>query len=350
MNSSHPSSVLITGGREIGGIRSFAEGLRAGFNELGIPVEIVSPERILRDWRRLRDTRILKILSTSAVFAAPFARRAICMAHGVPQAGAKGWPRMLEIVASYKLANICSGTQLVSVSHYTAATLRAVFDVTSNAVIHNPAKDIYLEPYDGPQRERCYLTYVGRLTAAKNLDRILPAMRDLADETPGLKICIIGEGEQRARLEAIAAGDARVEFKGAPGDLSVREWLRRTRVFVSGNVAEGFGITYLEALTQGCIVAMPASGGGLEISPENVGFSVQVLPLSLGRSEVLAALRRALKETARSVQTASFAAKAVAERYLQVDSGFRFDGRLERGRSMTHSSARFSAAPSSSRQ
>ena len=96
MKPEFPSKVLITGGHEIGGVRSFAEGLRAGFTELGIPVEIVSPSRILLLWRELRDPRILKILSTSAVFAAPFARRAICMAHGVPQAISQGLLRMLS--------------------------------------------------------------------------------------------------------------------------------------------------------------------------------------------------------------------------------------------------------------
>jgi len=194
--------------------------------------------------------------------------------------------------------------------------------------VHNPVKPLYLESNDGPSCERCYVTYVGRLTVAKNLHRILPAVRDLLDENPGLRMCIIGVGEQRAELEAMIGGDPRFEFKGAPDDLSVRDNLRRTRIFVSGNVAEGFGITYLEALTQGCIVAMPASGGGLEISPENIGRSVQLFPLSLGRGEILATLRGALNEPRRPVQTASLNARAVADAYLKADSRFSSEGRV----------------------
>src|SRR5260370_7189878 len=112
--------ILITGGREIGGITSFAEGLAQGFTALGIPTEIVPPSRILSHWRELRDARVLKVLSTTAVYAAPFARRAICMAHGIPRANRRGGLRMLGILATWKLANVCSGTQLVSVSMYTA--------------------------------------------------------------------------------------------------------------------------------------------------------------------------------------------------------------------------------------
>src|SRR5260370_18268639 len=135
-----PEKILITGGREIGGIASFAEGLAEGVTAVGIPTEIVPPSRILSHWRELRDARVLKVLSTTAVYAAPFARRAICMAHGIPRANRRGGLRMLGILATWKLANVCSGTQLVSVSLYTAVHLEALFNLRSGAVIPNPSK------------------------------------------------------------------------------------------------------------------------------------------------------------------------------------------------------------------
>jgi glycosyltransferase involved in cell wall biosynthesis len=327
-----PGRVLITGGRELGGVSSFAEGLRAGFSELGIPAEIVLPSRMLSRWRELRDPRVLKILSTTAVFAAPFARRSICMAHGVPRADAQGFLKTMGILNSYKLANLAPGAQLVAVSHYAAVTLRALFNIRIDAVVHNPVKPLYLEPNLEPDRERCYITYAGRLVAAKNLHRMIPAIRDLLDETPGLRACVIGEGPMRPLLEAMVEGDDRFEFKGAPADGQVRAWLRRTRVFLSGNEVEGFGITYLEAMTQGCVVVMPASGGGLEIALDKVGSSVQLLPLSWERSEVLAALRRALGAAWTPVNTESYTAKAAACRYLRADARFSSLGRMRRGR------------------
>jgi len=326
MGDDYPSRVLITGGRELGGVSSFAEGLRAGFCELGIPVEIVSPSRVISHWRELRDPRVLKILSTTAVFAAPFARRAICVAHGLPRADAQGWLKTIGILSSYKLANWAHGAQLVAVSQFTAVTLRALFNIATVAVVHNPVKPIYLEPSPEPDRERCYITYAGRLVGAKNLHRMIPAIRDLLDENPGLRACVIGEGSMRASLAAMVDGDERFEFKGAPGDDQVRAWLRSTRVFVSGNEVEGFGITYLEAMTQGCVVAMPASGGGLEIAPDKVGKSVQLLPLSWERSEVLATLRRALSATWTPVDTEPYTAKAAACCFLRADAQFSSEG------------------------
>lgn len=332
MTTANPKRVLITGGREIGGVGSFADSLRQGFNELGIPVEVLPPGHIFRRWRDLRDPEILKILSTSAVFAAPFSRRAICLAHGVPRADYQGWWKLLAIVGSFKLASICVGTQLVSVSHFTAATLRAVFDVQSDAVIHNPVKPIYLERSAEPPQERSYITYVGRLIAAKNLHRMFPAILDLLNESPGLRACIIGEGELRSELEGMIDNDPRFEFKGTPDDCTVRELLRQTRVFVSGNEVEGFGITYLEALTQGCIIAMPAGGGGLEIASDKVGGAVQLLPLSWDRAEVLATLRRALLQRWSPICTATFTVSSVVDSYLRVDRRFLPDGHRSNAR------------------
>jgi glycosyltransferase involved in cell wall biosynthesis len=326
MTYEYPSKVLISGGHEVGGVGSFADALRIGFTELGIPVETVSPSQAILRYRELRDPRVLKILSTSAVFAAPFARRSICMAHGVPRVGAQGWLRFSSIIASYKLANLFPGTQLVSVSHYTASTLRALFNVDTDSVVYNAAKPLFLERDDEGEAGRNYITYVGRLIEAKNLHRILPAVRDLMDETPGLRMCIIGTGPQRPKLEEIVGGDDRFEFKGCPDDNTVRAWLRRTRVFVSGNEVEGFGISYLEAMSQGCIVAMPGSGGGIEIALENVGHSVQLLPLSWNRQEVLTVLKRALKALPKETSISPFTASVAVRGFLAVDRQFALDG------------------------
>jgi glycosyltransferase involved in cell wall biosynthesis len=324
-----PSKVLITGGHEVGGLESFARALQAGFEARGIHGEVIPPRCIFKRPRELRNPRVLKILSTTAVFAAPFARRSICIAHGIPRSDflGQGWKTVAGMIASFKLANLCPGVQLVSVSDYTATTLRAIFNVKSDAVIRNPLKSIYLKSPDDAPSDRHYITYVGRLVRAKNLHRLFPAIQDLLDETPGLRVCIIGEGEQRAELESMVVDDPRFEFRGSPSDLEVREYLRHTRIFVSGNEVEGFGITYLEAMSQGCIVAMPASGGGIEIAPDKVGTSVRLLPLSWDREHVLAVLRQALRSQWTPIDISPYTIDRVVASYLRVDSAFSRNGR-----------------------
>ena len=314
---------MITGGREVGGLAAFAMGLSEGFSTLGIPSEVIPPNEISKRWRDLRDPNVLKILSTTAVFAGPFARRAICVAHGFPRADAQGWVKMVAILGSFKLANSSPEARLVAVSDYVAAHLRGPFNLRVDGVIRNPVQSCFLEPTD-ESAERRYITYVGRLLQVKNVHRLLPAICDLQKENPELRICVIGDGPERETLESSFRTDPPIEFTGTLDPCSVRSFLRRTKVFVSGNEMEPFGITYLEALSQGCAVAMPASGGGVEIALELLGTGVQLLPLSFERQGVLNALRRALNSTVTPVSLAGYGPAAVAQAYLQVDSHFSF--------------------------
>jgi glycosyltransferase involved in cell wall biosynthesis len=316
----YPSRILITGGRETGGVESFAEGLRAGFSEFGIPVEIVPPSYVFKRWSEMRDPRILKILSTTAVFAAPFARRAICVAHGFPRADVQGWVKLLAILVSYKLAG--AGSRMTAVSQYAAVHLRSIFNLRVDAVIHNPLNTLFLEARDAEEPLRDCITYVGRLHPCKGLDRVLPALCTLLREHPELRACIIGDGELRPTLEAAAAGNSRIEFTGRLAQVEVRAWLRRSKVLVSGCETEALGICYLEALSQGCAVVMPACGGGVEIAPELIGCGIYLFSASSGSERIADALREALAATPKTVSLAAFSPRAVAQKYLDMDRRF----------------------------
>ena len=321
-----PEKVLITGGHEVGGLTTFAAGLSQGFAALGIPSEVITPGEIFRRWRDLRDPGVLKVLSTTAVFAAPIARRAICVAHGFPCAAYQGWMKAVGILGSFKLAEL-SGAAVVAVSHYSAIHLKSLVDLRVDAVIHNPLQPLFLEPFPGSSETRNYITYVGRLHVAKNLHRLMPAIRTLLRETPGLRACIVGEGEQRAALEEMAEGDSAVCFTGVQDSTGVRDWLRRTRIFISGCEVEALGISYLEALSQGCAVVMPASGGGLEVAPDLIGKAIHLLPLSFDPIEVLSVLRRVLAFDCAPVRMTAYRAEEVAKEYLRVDPSFSVAGK-----------------------
>lgn len=81
---------------------------------------------------------------------------------------------------------------------------------------------------------------------------------------------------------------------------------------------EPFGITYIEALSQGCAVAMPACGGGLEIANELIGSQVQLLPLSFDVEGVLEALRRASQARCSAVSMTGFQPTDAASSYLEL--------------------------------
>jgi len=309
--------VLLTGGFRYGGVHAFAHALAHGFESLGYPAEVIPPFAIFRRWRDLRDPSVLKILGTQAIFAAPFACRAICVACGFPRPDAQGWARTLGILISYKIANLSRSCRLVAVSEYVAAHLRGIHGLRVDAAICNPVQVDFTKPWK-EGAERTYLTYVGRLIHAKNVRRLLPAMLQVLDGDPRLRICIVGDGPLRTDLEAMAQGISRVEFTGNIDSEGVIECLRKTRVFVSGNEMEPFGITYLEALSQGCNVAMPACGGGLEIDLPEIGHRIQLLPLSFDTNAMADVLRQALKVDNTPYDVSAYRDDNVAAKYLRL--------------------------------
>jgi glycosyltransferase involved in cell wall biosynthesis len=323
MSTEIPKKVLITGGREVGGLGAFAEGLREGFTALGIPAEIIHPSGLLSRWRELRDPAVLKVLSTTAVFASPLARRAICIAHCLPRPDVQGWLKTLAILASFKLANLFPECRLAAVSDYVAVHLRAFCRLRVDVVIHNPLQPIFCEPWQSSE-PRKYLTYVGRLIPAKNLHRLLPVMQKLLDDDPELRICIIGDGPQRRELEELVQDKSRIEFAGILDALAIRTFLRKTKVFVSACETEALGLSYVEALSQGCAVAMPACGGGLEIAPDLIGTQIQLLPLAFDKRHIAEILAKLVKTDTEEIGTRALHAyhpKLIARAYLLADAG-----------------------------
>jgi glycosyltransferase involved in cell wall biosynthesis len=320
--NSSPERVLLTGGNEIGGVSSFAHSLKDGFGALGVPAEVISPSRMVTRWSDLRNPRVLKILSTTAVFLAPFARRTICIAHGIPTAAYQGWARTAMITLSFKLANLSPGSQLIAVSEYTRSHLEGVFNISVDGVILNPVGDVYLETSFDSQADRRLITYVGRLAPQKELRRLIPILKHLLGEFPGIRVCIIGDGPERPRLSQLTAGDTRFEILGNIDDNATRECLRQSKVFFSGNALEGLGITYLEALSQGCVVVMPAGGGGVEIALDRLGSQVHLLPLSFDSDQCAEVFRKALRSFAAPFEMKRFSAQSVAAEYLKIDTRF----------------------------
>jgi glycosyltransferase involved in cell wall biosynthesis len=322
VNWTAPDKVLITGGREVGGVASFAEALSGGFSELGIASEVIRPASIYSRLSELRSQRVLKLLSTSGMLAVPLARRVFCVSHTVPMAKEHGWWKAVVLASCYKAANACRSAGVVAVSDYVALHLSYLFNARVDGTVRNPLPQIFFEAFEGNEQARVYITFVGRLVKCKRLELLLPAICDLLQGNPQLRCCIVGDGPLREELEKSVAGDGRVEFVGSRDYLFVRDQLRRSKIFISGAGNEGMGIAYLEALSQGCIVAMPATGGGVEVALQSIGQNVQLLPISLEREEVLKVLRHALTLQPAPVCLQSYRAKTVASAYLDLDRAF----------------------------
>ena len=118
--------------------------------------------------------------------------------------------------------------------------------------------------------ERPYVLFVGRLVALKGLDRVLEAFRTY----DAVDLVVVGEGDERKRLERSASDLPHVRFLGRKHPSALPELYAGALALVVPSVGyEVFGIVVLEAFAQGTpaivsdLGALPEliadSGGGL---------------------------------------------------------------------------------------
>jgi phosphatidylinositol alpha-1,6-mannosyltransferase len=135
-----------------------------------------------------------------------------------------------------------------------------------------------------------YALIVGRLAADeryKGHDALIDIWPEVRKSVPAAGLMIVGDGNDRPRLESRVAslglGDA-VHFAGRVSNSALEGFYRGADFFVMPSVGEGFGLTYLEAMRAGkACVAGP--GAAAEIVEDGVtGFIVDP-----ARREALAA-------------------------------------------------------------
>ncbi|MFO7244607.1 MAG: glycosyltransferase family 1 protein [Actinomycetes bacterium] len=142
--------------------------------------------------------------------------------------------------------------------------------------------------------------YVGRLAAEKRVED-LAAIAD----APGVSLVVVGEGPERARLEALLP---RAHFTGfLSGDELARAYASFD-VFVSPGELETFGQTIQEALASGVPVVAPRRGGPIDLVTEQTGILYEP-----GRADALAAAVRELVDSPARRAEASQAARASVE-------------------------------------
>lgn len=98
------------------------------------------------------------------------------------------------------------------------------------------------------------IVVVSRLVPHKRIDLLLGHLGTVADEVPGLRVEIVGDGPDRARLQSLAHElglHSTVTFHGRVSDEARDELLASAWLTTSTSQAEGWGCTILEAAAWG---------------------------------------------------------------------------------------------------
>ncbi|WP_027081244.1 glycosyltransferase [Luteimonas mephitis] len=166
---------------------------------------------------------------------------------------------------------------------------------------------------------------VGRLSPVKNQTSLLRAFSMVRASIPESALLVVGDGELRAELEALAASEGLADavfFLGARGD--VARLLEALDLFVLSSLSEGYSMALLEACAAGLPIVATDVGGNAEI----VRAGVNGLLVPPAEPEAMAAAIRDLLRT--PVRAAQFGRagrewvleegsfRMMAERYARI--------------------------------
>lgn len=149
---------------------------------------------------------------------------------------------------------------------------------------------------------RKVLLAVGRLTTVKNFNVLIEAFSSLAIDHGDWDLVILGEGPQRAALEAAIGArglDRRILMPGIAGN--VGDWYELANLYVMTSRSEGFPNTLAEALAHGLpAVSVDCDTGprdivrheidGLLVPPEDSPALVAALDRLMGDADLRAAM------------------------------------------------------------
>ena len=227
---------------------------------------LARPGRIAYSVAALRTalSRPIDVVFCGHLFMAPLAAliarlkgaKLIVQTHGI-----EAWPRPSRL----QRAALEAADLVLCVSRHTRAVVLSWAAIAPERVlvVANTVRDAFT-PGDGSttraalgvENKRVLLT-VGRMDSRqryKGQDRVIAAIPSIVAQGHDVEYLVVGEGDDRARLEALARDvgvSERVRFLGAAEFRVLTELYRMADLFVMPSTGEGFGIAFLEAMASG---------------------------------------------------------------------------------------------------
>jgi phosphatidyl-myo-inositol dimannoside synthase len=211
--------------------------------------------------------------------------------------GIEAWPHPSRL----RRAAVDAADLVLCVSRYTRACVIGWAAIAPERVVvvpdtvadgFSPGDGRELRGALGIEGKRVLLT-VGRMASGeryKGHDRVIAALPDLVRRGHDVVYLIIGEGDDRARLEELAQDSGvaeRVRFLGIVAPQQLAGTYRMADLFVMPSTGEGFGIAFLEAMASGTpALGLDAAGARDALADGELGTVVAQeddLPAAIAR-------------------------------------------------------------------
>lgn len=164
--------------------------------------------------------------------------------------------------------------------HVRDAVVEGMAQSCSTSVVYNGVDAEHFSPTPAPPALK--ILSVGNLIPIKGHEHLIRAVASLAGEFPSLELDIIGDGAERARLEALAAKlhlADKVHFHGRRSRAQVADAMQSCTLFALPSRYEGLGCVYLEAMScgkpvigcqgQGIAEIIQSGANGFLVAPDN---------------------------------------------------------------------------------
>lgn len=117
------------------------------------------------------------------------------------------------------------------------------------------------------------LGVVSRLEPIKGMDLVVPAFAEVLKRFPEVRLFVVGDGSLRATMEqqAVELGCAdRITWVGRQPQEELNKWYGQMDIVLMPSRSEGFGLTAIEAMANGCVMVASNVGGLPEVVCDGV--------------------------------------------------------------------------------
>ena len=117
------------------------------------------------------------------------------------------------------------------------------------------------------------LGVVSRLELIKGMDLVVPAFAEVLKRFPEVRLLVVGDGSLRATMEQQAEelGCAdRITWVGRQPQEELTQWYGQMDIVLMPSRSEGFGLTAIEAMANGCVMVASNVGGLPEVVRDGV--------------------------------------------------------------------------------